>query len=227
MSNVLVIAAHPDDEVLGVGGTVIRHVANADPVFALILGEGQTSRWEKREDADPEVIVKLHQETLAASNILGYTKTYFADFPDNRFDTVAMLDIVKCIEKYIRTIKPEIIYTHHGRDLNIDHQLTFQAVLTAVRPLQDCTVKEIYTFETVSSTEWSFGNRGNAFCPNVFVDIEPYAEQKYAAMKKYESELCQFPHPRSLEMLNITAKRWGAVVGRQRVEAFELIRKVI
>lgn len=227
MRKVFVVAAHPDDEVLGAGGTIIRHVTNGDKVFALILGEGQTSRWEKMEGVDYTIVEKLHQNTLEAAEIIGFSKVFFADFPDNRFDTAPLLDIIKYIEKYVRMLQPEIIYTHHSGDLNIDHQITFQSVITATRPLSDCTVKEIYAFETVSSTEWNYGSSTKAFCPNVFVDIEPYFKQKCDAMKKYESELCAFPHPRSLEMLEMSARRWGATVGKQYAESFELIRKII
>ena len=227
MSRILVVAAHPDDEILGAGGTLARHVAQSDEVFALILGEGQTSRWSSRESSDKQAVEELRKDTLAAAEVIGFSKTWSADLPDNRFDTVALLDIVKCVEKYTALIRPEIVYTHHAEDLNIDHRITFEAVLTAARPIGDYSVKEIYAFETVSSTEWNYGSRSKSFCPNVCVDIEAFFERKCEAMKEYRSELCRFPHPRSLEMLDAAARRWGATVGKTYAEAFELIRKVI
>lgn len=226
MNRVLVIAAHPDDEVLGVGSTVARHVKNGDVATCLILGEGQTSRFTEREAAGQGIIEELHKDTLLAAKELGYESVHFANLPDNRFDHVDLLDIVKIVEKEIREFQPNMIYTHYAGDLNIDHQLTYRAVLTATRPIHPYTVKEIYTFETLSSTEWNFTSDRRGFCPNVFHDIEDFFQNKIKAMKHYKSELCEFPHPRSLRAMEIQAQRWGSVVGRNYVEAFELVRKV-
>ncbi|MEE1254977.1 MAG: PIG-L family deacetylase, partial [Lachnospiraceae bacterium] len=171
MKTVLVVAAHPDDEILGVGGTAAKHAACGDEVYAIILGEGQTSRGEKREDISQEVVKELHQNTMESAKAIGYKDVFFADFPDNRFDQVDLLDIVKEVEKKVRELRPEIIYTHYSGDLNIDHQYTARAVLTATRPIgKDYPVKEIYAFETLSSTEWNFDYSGQpAFSPNVYV----------------------------------------------------------
>lgn len=223
---ILVVAAHPDDEILGVGATIARKIAEGNKAFALILGEGQTSRWKSRENAKKDVVLALHKDSMEAAKVIGYTDIYLESLPDNRFDRLDLLDVVKTVEKYVGRVKPDIIYTHHQKDLNIDHRITFEAVLTATRPMEDCPVREIYAFETVSSTEWNFGNKERIFYPNVFVDVSGFFETKCEAMRKYKSELCQFPHPRSIEMLEITAKRWGAIVGRQYVEAFELIRLI-
>ncbi len=225
MSEILVIAAHPDDEVLGVGGTVARRTAEGDTAYALILGEGQTSRFERRQQAELNIIESLHKDSRAAAKILGYRDIYFGDFPDNRFDSVDLLDIVKFVEKYIEKLKPDIIFTHFNGDLNVDHQITNKAVLTAARPQGIYSAIQIFAFETVSSTEWNFGSR-QVFCPNVFVDIGSYFPIKCSAMEKYKSELRTFPHPRSLAMLEYAAHRWGGVVGREYAEAFELLRMV-
>lgn len=226
MNKILVVAAHPDDEVLGAGATVARRIAEGDQAFALILGEGQTSRWDKRTEADTNAVQELHRNTLEAAEIIGFENVYFENLPDNRFDSVDLLDVVKCVEKYVQKVQPGIIYTHHSHDLNIDHRITFEAVLTATRPVRTCPVKEIYTFETVSSTEWNFGNRQHMFYPNVFMDVSDFMKIKIRAMEKYCSELCCFPHPRSIETLEAGAKRWGSTVGKNYAEAFELIRKV-
>lgn len=225
MNRVLVVAAHPDDEVLGVGATIAKHVKSGDFVECLILGEGQTSRYNTREEVNNEVITQLHEDTLLSAKELGYQKVHFANLPDNRFDKVDLLDIIKIVEKEIVEFQPSVIYTHYVGDLNIDHQLTFRAVLTATRPVNQYTVQEIYAFETLSSTEWNFSNEG--FKPNVFIDVEDCFCNKINAMKHYKSEICEFPHPRSIKSMEIQAQKWGSVVGKNYVEAFELIRKIV
>lgn len=226
MSTVLVIAAHPDDEILGVGATVAKHIKDGDVAYALILGEGQTSRTQTREKTDESVVSALHNDSLEAAKKIGYKEVFFEYFPDNRFDRCDLLDIVKSVEKYVSELKPDIIYTHHGGDLNVDHQYTYKAVMTGTRPVNGCCVKEIFCFETVSSTEWNFAYNGNAFSPDTFVDVEDTFDVKLEAMKCYKTELCEAPHPRSLENLEVCAKRWGSVVGRKYVEAFETMRVI-
>ncbi|EHN13950.1 MULTISPECIES: PIG-L deacetylase family protein [Clostridium] len=223
MKKILVIAAHPDDEILGVGGTVLKHTKDGDECFGLILGEGMTSRYNKRELADSIKVEKLHEDTYKAAKIIGYKKVYMENLPDNRFDSVSLLDIIKIIEKHIENIKPDIIYTHFGGDLNIDHKMTFEAVLTATRPIGNEYVKEIYAFETVSSTEWNFSNPSN-FKPNYFIDITETLDGKLKAMEYYKSELREFPHPRSNKNLEASALKWGSVISRDYAEAFEVIR---
>lgn len=227
MSTILVVAAHPDDEILGVGATVASRVAAGDTAYAVILGEGQTSRAERREDMAADVIEELHKDTLAAAKQVGYTEVFFENVPDNRFDRMDLLDVVKKVEKLVRQIQPDIIYTHHKGDLNIDHRITYQAVLTATRPMENCPVREIYTFETLSSTEWNFAYGENQFQPDVFVDVAKTFDKKLDAMREYRTELCEFPHPRSLKALEVTAQKWGTVVGKAYVEPFELVRSVV
>lgn len=226
MKKILVIVAHPDDEILGLGGTVRKHVNNGDVVSCIILGEGMTSRKNNRNDTEQSIINSLHENTVQASKIIGYKEVFFANLPDNRFDSVNLLDIIKIVEEYIGKIKPDIIYTHHHGDLNIDHKQTFEAVITACRPVGDYSVKEIYTFETPSSTEWNFRYENNSFKPNVFIDVKGTLRAKLDGMACYRTELRDFPHPRSIKTLEIIAQRWGTVVGKEYVEAFELIRKV-
>lgn len=228
MKTVLVVAAHPDDEILGVGATVARHVAMGDAVYAIILGEGQTSRGVHREDVGREVVDELHKNTLESAKAVGYREVFFADFPDNRFDDVDLLDIVKVVEQKVRELKPEIVYTHYSGDLNVDHQYTARAVLTATRPIGDYCVEEIYAFETLSSSEWNFDYSAQpAFSPNVFVDITDYYDKKEQAMNCYVSELCEFPHPRSLTGMDVLSKTRGMAAGMERAEAFMLVRKTV
>lgn len=225
MSRILVVAAHPDDETIGVGATIARMVAEGNEAYALILGEGQTSRTDTREGTLQDVVAKLHEDSLQSAKIIGFSDIYFENFPDNRFDEVDLLDIVKAVEKYVEKLQPDIIFTHHGGDLNIDHQRTFQAVMTGTRPMADCAVKEIYCFETMSVTEWNFSYE-QAFHPNLFVDVSQTIETKLKAMECYKSELREFPHPRSLENMRACARRWGSVVGKEYAEAFEVLRIV-
>ena len=228
MRTVLVVAAHPDDEILGVGGTVARHVAEGDLVYALILGEGQTSRGAHRKDISQEVVEELHRNTLESAKAVGFREVFFADFPDNRFDEVDLLDLVKAVEQKIQELQPQIVYTHYSGDLNVDHQYTARAVLTATRPIGDYCVQEIYAFETLSSSEWNFDHSAQpAFCPNVFMDITDYYDKKEQAMNCYVSELCDFPHPRSLTGMDVLSKVRGMAAGMERAEAFMLIRKTI
>lgn len=222
----LVVAAHPDDEVLGCGGTIARLIEEGHDVYVAILGEGVTSRYDKREQADQELIEELQYRSRQAAKLLGVKELCLYDFPDNRFDTMPLLNIIKTVEKLINRFQPQIVYTHHGGDLNIDHVITHRAVMSATRPVEDCSVKEIYAFEVPSSTEWAFGQFQPAFQPNVFVDISATLETKIQAMQIYESEARLFPHPRSPEALRAIARRWGSMIGLEAAEAFELVRLV-
>jgi len=225
MDTILVIAAHPDDEVLGCGGTMARLALESNDVYTLILGEGITARDKKRDLAKREnEIAELRKQVENANKILGVKKVYTYDFPDNRFDTVPLLDIIKTIEKIKEDIKPDIVFTHHYGDLNIDHQITFKAVMTAFRPIKDESVKEIYSFEIPSSTEWNVPSSLTYFMPDYFVSINKSLEAKINALKEYKTELRDFPHPRSLKAVALNAKQWGVKMGFEATEAFKTIR---
>ncbi len=220
--HILVVAAHPDDEILGCGGTIARLIKKEYEAHLMILGEGVTSRDEKREKLRrKKEIEALKQQVRKANDLIGVNKIFTYDFPDNRFDEVPLLDIIKVIEKIKVKIRPDIVYTHHKNDLNVDHQITFNAVLTACRPLKGETVKEIYSFEVPSSTEWNYPY---TFSPNVYIDISSTLDQKIKALGVYETEVRKFPHPRSKESVKNIAKRWGSIVGLDYAEVFEVIR---
>ncbi|WP_129597815.1 PIG-L deacetylase family protein [Methanohalophilus profundi] len=219
---ILVIAAHPDDEILGCGGTVKRLVDEGHKAYTLILGEGVTSRDDSRDRSKREQeLSNLKGQVKGANELIGVKDTFLYDFPDNRFDNIPLLDVVKVIEEVKSEIKPDIIFTHYKDDLNIDHQITYKAVLTATRPLPDESVKEIYSFEVLSSTEWNYPL---SFSPDVFFDISSSIESKIKAMSAYKSELREYPHPRSLKGINLSAKNWGIKVGFEYVEAFKSVR---
>jgi LmbE family N-acetylglucosaminyl deacetylase len=222
----LVIAAHPDDEVLGCGGTMAQLSDSGEDVYIAIFGEGITSRYQQREEADPSLLNTLHADSHKAAALLGARDLFLFNLPDNRFDTVPLLDVVKRIEDLIGQLQPRILYTHSGGDLNIDHVVLHRAVLTATRPLAGHVVKEIYTFEVPSSTEWAFQQFQPSFTPNVFVDISAGLERKIEAMQVYESESRYFPHPRSPEALRVIAQARGSMVGLNAAEAFQLIRSI-
>jgi len=221
---ILIIAAHPDDEVLGCGGTTAKHALQGDELYCLILGKGIASRYNQLENRGKEQMKQLKSDAAEAAKILGIRNIFFKNFPDNRFDTVPLLEVVKSIETIKEKIKPDIVYTHNQGDLNIDHQITSKAVLTACRPMKNESVKEIYAFETPSSTEWNFPDAGTYFIPNVFTDISETLDKKIDALRAYKSEIREYPHPRSPEALERIAQRWGVIVGIKFAEAFRLVR---
>ncbi len=223
---VLVVAAHPDDEVLGCGGTLALLAQEGHETAVTILGEGVTSRYPTREAADEELLRSLQTQSRKVAEMLGAREVRLHNLPDNRFDTVPLLEVVKLVEGDISDARPDVVYTHHGGDLNIDHRITHQAVLTATRPVAGQGVREVYAFEVPSSTEWSFQRVGEPFRPNVFRDISSTLELKLKALSTYESEIRAFPHPRSLEATEAIAKRWGSTAGCAAAEAFELVRSV-
>lgn len=223
-SKILVVAAHPDDETLGCGGSIARLAKEGAEVHILLLGEGMSSRYPRRSEADWKRLRRLKEDARFASRLLGARSVRFEDLPDNRFDELPLLEIVKRVEKTLEELHPEILFTHHPGDLNVDHRLTFQAVLTATRPVNGCLAKEIYAFEVPSSTEWAFQQLEPVFKPNVFIDVSSSIETKIRAMKRYRSESRAFPHPRSPAALRAISRRWGSVVGIHDAEAFELVR---
>ncbi len=221
---VLVIAAHPDDEILGCGSTIARLVSEGNEAYTLILGEGITSRDEKRDRAKRQKdIENLKGQIQRANKTIGVERVFTFDFPDNRFDSVPLLDIVKVIENIKGKIKPDTVFTHYEKDLNIDHQITYRAVLTASRPLPDETIKEIYSFEVLSSTEWNYPL---SFSPDAFFDVSETIDLKLKAMAEYKSELRGYPHPRSLKGIKQNAQLWGIKSGLKYAEAFKVVRVI-
>jgi LmbE family N-acetylglucosaminyl deacetylase len=218
---VLVVAAHADDEVLGCGGTIARNVAEGYTVHAVFLADGVSSR----QGADAQELTKRLAATELARQVLGITTTTFLGLPDNRLDSLPLIEVVQQITRVIHQINPQIIYTHHYGDLNIDHRIAHQAVMTACRATPESSVREILTFEVMSSTEW--GSVGLApFLPNLFVDITAYMAIKVQALNAYVFEMRSAPHSRSLEHLNVLARHRGHSVGLTAAEAFMVMRMV-
>ena len=228
-SRIMLVVAHPDDEVLGPGGTVHRLIReNSATVHVVILGEGLTSRLEIRDTQKWASEMDTHRKNIfAARAAIGYQSVSIYDFPDNRFDSVPLLDIIKVVEKEKVAFQPEVIFTHHGGDLNVDHQKTFEAVLTSCRPLADETVKTILAFETMSGTEWRASTDPRHFIPNLFFSItNDDLLAKIIAMESYYYEKRPHPHPRSPQAIKNRALMWGITTGVEFAEAFMLIRLI-
>ena len=225
--NILVIAAHPDDEVLGCGGAIAKHTQNGDQVHILILAEGATSRnLERDRQLFASEISALKTAAHKASKILNVDSLALHSFPDNRMDSCDLLDIIKVIEQAIDRYQPKIVYTHHAGDVNIDHQLIHRATVTACRPIPNQSVQTLLFFEIPSSTEWQTSGSALPFIPNWFVDISETLECKLKALEIYESEMRPYPHPRSLEAVEYLARWRGATIGVKAAEAFMLGRNL-
>lgn len=212
---VLVIAAHPDDELLGCGGTVALHARAGDHVTSVVVCEGESLRY------GPEGVGQARHMRCAAE-ALGVTDVRGLGFPDQRLDTFTLTDVIAPLEAVVREVRPTIVYTQYGGDVNRDHQLLFQAVLVATRPVER-HVRSVYAFDTASSTEWAYPR---TFVPDTWVDISATLEAKLRAMACYESEVRDYPHPRSLRALEHRARAWGNQVLLDAAEVFMTVRRV-
>ena len=228
MASVLVVAAHPDDEVLGCGGVIARLVAEGNQVYALYLTDGLGAREEgaigAKETKNSLALVKKRRDAAEkAASILGIKKCWYENFPDNAMDSAVFLDIVKAVESANAEVNADAVYTHYFGDLNIDHQLTHRAVMTAFRPQVDCSVKSIFSFEVLSSTEWS-GPMTKEFLPQYVVDISDFWDKKMEALTAYQDEIKVSPHSRSYVAVEALAKLRGQTHGFQYAEAFYINR---
>lgn len=228
--NILVISAHPDDEVLGVGGTIAKKAIEGHDIFVVILATGIAARYSNPNSQKAKIkqeIDNLRKEAEKSASVLGVKKIFFLDFPDNRLDTIPKMDITFKLKEIIEIIKPQIVYIHHFGDYNWDHQIAFETSLMACRPnVGDYFPNQIYSYEVVSSTERSFQNNLNVFTPNVFENIETTIESKKKALQCYKTELREYPHPRSPEAIEYLARKRGGEVAFEFAEAFQLIRKI-
>lgn len=223
--SILILAAHPDDEVLGCGGTIVKLTNQGAIVHAAFLADGVFSRDGDTEVQQEELYVR-RAAAQKACDILGVTSVSFGEFPDNRMDTVALLDIIKALEELIAVHKPEVVFTHHAGDVNIDHRRMHEAVVTACRPQHGHPVKTLLCFEVPSSTEWQLPGSAPEFAPNWFVNISDTLDRKLAALNAYAAELRDWPHPRSRQGVEHLARWRGATVGVDAAEAFMLGRQL-
>jgi LmbE family N-acetylglucosaminyl deacetylase len=218
--NILIVAAHPDDEVLGCGAVIKKHTSKKDKVFVCILTDGGSNRYNKK------MTTALRKNALSAARVLGVTKVIFEKFPNQMLDTVPIASVIHAIEKVTADIQPEIIYTHDGHDLNRDHVVTYEATLVATRPLPGAKIKKLFTYFVPSSTEYNDFDERGVFIPNVFVNIKNEIDAKIKAFSCYRSEIKPYPHPRSIKALRIYANRCGIQVGMEYAEPFKLIRHI-
>lgn len=223
-NTILVIAAHPDDEVLGCGGAIARHTALGDQVHVLFMADGETSRMAVDSNAAAEERESIRRKAAyGAMDVLGVSERIFLDWPDNRLDSIPMLDLVQSIEPIIAKLRPDIIYTHFEGDLNIDHQQTARAVFTACRPQPEFSVIKIVCFEVLSSTEW---NPAQSFMPNYWVDVSEHLPAKEKALAFYDQEMRAYPHTRSYQNVRQLAGVRGATIGVEYAEAFMIARMI-
>jgi LmbE family N-acetylglucosaminyl deacetylase len=217
---VLVVSAHPDDEILGVGGTVRRHVLEGAEVHALIACEGVSMRYDDAHHA------RVVEQARRAGEILGVAEVHFGDLPDQRLDTLPMVDVTAKVEALMDSLRPDTVYTHFPGDVNHDHGILFRAVQVATRPYSAPWVRDVLAYETASSTEWGSPTVQGHFVPEVFVDIGETLQAKIEAFLCYEREVREAPHPRSPEALRARAQTWGSYVGLAAAEPFQVIRAI-
>jgi N-acetylglucosamine malate deacetylase 1 len=220
---ILVVAAHPDDETLGAGGTIPRHVARGDDVMVCLLSDGVGARHDQ-SDLQRRCAEK-------ACGVLGVRDVVFCDLPDQGLDAVPLLDVIRPIEECIKDFGPQIVYTHYLEDVNQDHRAAFRATMVATRPIGGSRIRQLLCFETPSSTEWAPPFPGCVFAPNVFVDVSETLQLKLEALSMYEhtfvSEIRPYPHPRSYEGVELYARRHGVTVGLPAAEPFMLVRQLL
>lgn len=220
MTKVLVIAAHPDDEVLGAGGTIAKYTQKGEEVYLTIVTKAYAPEWSA------EIIEEKRKETLKAAQILGIKDVSFLELPTVKLDTLPQKELIEHLARRIAEVRPNLLYLPHGGDVNPDHRLTFEAAMVAARPKPGFPIKEVLCYETPSSTEWSAPFDAKAFLPNVFVDISETLPLKLEALAVYRTELKEYPHPRSPEAVSALAKWRGATIGVKAAEAFMLVRMI-
>jgi LmbE family N-acetylglucosaminyl deacetylase len=226
--SVAVVAAHPDDEVLGCGGTVARLAAEGRKVHVLLMADGEGARAGKATAAATrDKVAARGAAARAAGAILGCASVELLAFPDNRMDGVELLDVVQGVEKFIARHRPSVVLTHYSGDVNVDHRIVHEAVVVACRPQPGHCVRELLFFEVPSSTEWRPRESASAFSPNWFVDVSATLETKLEALNAYATELRDFPHPRSVTAVRALAQWRGSTVGLMAAEAFLLGRKLL
>ena len=221
----MLVAAHPDDELLGCGGTLLYFKKKGYDIKIIFLSDGESSRLRKK-NKKKFLIKRREKQAIKISELCNFRKPSFARFPDNQLDGVLLIKIIKFIEREIIKFKPSILITHNENDLNIDHKTVFDAVVTATRPSTKTFVNSIYCFETPSSTENNFSNLKVNFNPSLYFDISKFINKKIDLLKVYKNELKSYPHPRSLEGVRVLAKYRGTQIGKKYAEAFYVLREL-
>lgn len=225
---ILVIGAHPDDEIIGLGGTLAKHLAQGDKVVSIIFTDGHGARIEGEITPNDLLIIENRKKAAEiASSTLGAKAVHIGDFADQMLDTYPMLQLVKFIEKFLNIYNPDIVYTHHFGDANYDHQMVFKASVAALRPNPNANLKAIYCYPTASSTEWGAPFQNNAFVPNHFVNITDFWPTKERALIAYQAEMRNYPHPRSIQGIKEASQYWGKLTQVPLAEAFSVFRQIL
>jgi LmbE family N-acetylglucosaminyl deacetylase len=218
--NILVIATHPDDEVLGCGGAIARHTSRGDRVEVVVVTRGAPDLYSEDQ------VATLRKELHEAHDILGVSVAHFLDFPAPKLDAVPLHELADSLAARLRDYRPDVVYLPHRGDLHSDHRAVFQSALVAARPVGAPFIRRLLSYETLSETEWAAPNIADVFLPNVFIDITDFLEKKKQAMAAYRSQVKEFPHPRSLPSLEFLAGLRGVTVGFRAAEAFQLVREI-
>jgi LmbE family N-acetylglucosaminyl deacetylase len=221
MGDVLVVAPHPDDEVLGVGGCILRHLENGEAVHVVICTRGEDSRFTA------EQVERVQAEARQVHAFLGVTGSHFLDLPAARLDTVGGSDVNEALGGVFRQVEPEVVYVPHAGDVHRDHQIVFQAAMVGCRPTGDHYPRRILAYETVSETDWYAAPMTPPFMPNVYVDISAQIEKKLEACAMYASQIQPAPHHRSIHALRAMSIARGHTMGFKHAEAFMLVRELI
>lgn len=220
MARVLVVTPHPDDEVLGCGGTMVKHASRGDEVYLCVVTKTYAPEWAEDETRERK------EEVHRVNEILGVRKTYFLNLPTVKLDTIPQKELNDLISQMVNEVQPEVVYIPHQGDVSKDHRLVFEAAMVATRPKPNLTIRKVLCYEVLSETEWAAPFEESAFIPNIWTKISGVLETKLKAMSAYKSELKEFPHPRSLEAITTLAKMRGANVGVDAAEAFMLVREI-
>ena len=221
--SILVIASHPDDEAIGCGASIARHIDEGDKVCIITLTNGVNSR----DDVQTKDAQERNEAAVNSINSLGAKWLGSGDFPDNKMDSIPLIDVVKFIESFKESFYPDIIYVHSPTDLNIDHRIAASATLTAYRPQPNEKYSEIHFFEISSSTDYTVKQLEDSFEPNLYINIDNYWENKLKALKFYDMEMHPDPHSRSYKKIKSLAEFRGAQSGMKLAEAFQVVRRII
>lgn len=218
---VLVVAPHADDEVLGVGGTIAKYIDEGNEVYVCVMTTGHSSMFPQ------EVLDKLRNEAIEAHKFLGINQTYFLDLPAVMLSEVPKHEVNKKINGVIDEVQPDVVFIPHFGDMHLDHYIVSQAAMVGVRPIKNHRILEVYSYETLSETEWNIPHVTNVFIPNTYINITDYLDKKKTAMEQFTTQLTEFPHPRSIEAIESLAKLRGSTIGVKAAEAFCLVRRII
>ena len=218
---VLVIAAHPDDETIGAGGTIARHVAHGDEVYWCIVTQGYSPPWSE------ETLAAAQRQVYDVQRVLGIQEVFFCGFPTVKLNTVPYIDLCSALQRVVDQVRPEVVYTTPRDDINQDHRIVYEGTLVATRPLPGTSIRRLLCYEISPTARFGLPAGSSGFVPNVFVEVSQYMDKKLEAVSCYQTELREYPHPRSLEGLRLLAEERGLSVGLKAAECFQLIRELI